>query len=50
MVLEGIPYFISPRGVRAYLRLLERSGDRTLRLLGFAMMILGLTLAYVSTR
>lgn len=50
VALEGLPYFISPPTVRAYLRTLERAGDGTLRLLGFAMIATGLLLTFFATR
>ncbi len=46
MFLEGLPYFVSPRGVRLYVEQLTRASDRTLRLMGLALMMLGLVVTY----
>jgi uncharacterized protein YjeT (DUF2065 family) len=48
MFLEGLPYFISPSGVRRYLEQIQRLGDGTLRIMGLALMIAGLVVAYFS--
>ncbi len=48
MFLEGLPYFISPLGVRHYLRKLESMSDGALRAMGLLMMIAGLLVAYLS--
>jgi len=50
MFLEGLPYLISPAGVRRYLQMIQQSRDGTLRAMGFALMALGLLVTYVSTR
>lgn len=50
MFLEGLPYFASPRGVRRYMRLLSRTDDGKLRVLGLSLMIFGLIVAYLATR
>lgn len=50
LALEGLPYFISPRAVRAYLRAIERVDDGALRALGLALLGAGLTLAWWATR
>ena len=49
MVLEGLPYFISPSAVRGYLRQLERLSDGSLRGIGLALIAFGLFVAFVST-
>jgi uncharacterized protein YjeT (DUF2065 family) len=48
--LEGLPYLISPAGVRSYLRLLERMSDGSMRAMGLALIAAGLVVAYFSTR
>lgn len=48
--LEGLPYLISPAGVRSYLRLLERLGDGSMRAMGLALIVAGLVVAYFATR
>jgi len=50
MILEGIPYFLSPRKAKELAQLLPRLPDAALRFLGLGLMILGLTLLFVSRR
>lgn len=50
MFLEGLPYLVSPGAVRRYLEMLQSTGDRTLRLLGLALIASGLLVTYVATR
>jgi hypothetical protein len=50
MILEGIPYFLSPDKVKQLIQLLPGLPDTALRLLGLGIMILGLTLLFVSHR
>jgi uncharacterized protein YjeT (DUF2065 family) len=50
LLLEGLPYFISPRGVRRYIAQLLTLKDSGLRSIGFALMLCGLILAYLATR
>ena len=48
MVLEGLPYFISPSMTKRYLVQVLTREDRTLRILGFGMMIGGLALIWLA--
>ena len=50
MLLEGLPYLISPSGVRRYMATLQQAGDGVLRGMGFALIALGLLVTYVATR
>jgi len=50
LFLEGVPYFVSPAGVRRYLRQVERMSDAALRSIGFVLMVVGLLVAYLFTR
>jgi uncharacterized protein YjeT (DUF2065 family) len=50
MVLEGLPYFVAPRLVRAYMRLLSQMKDGRLRGVGLSLIVLGLLVAYLATR
>lgn len=50
MFLEGLPYFIAPSAIRSYLRQLETMSDGKLRAMGLTLMVLGLVVAYVTTR
>ncbi len=47
LVIEGIPWFLCPRGFRNLLAVLSRSGEASLRLFGLSAMLLGLLLVYL---
>jgi uncharacterized protein YjeT (DUF2065 family) len=47
LVIEGIPWFLSPRGTRRTLSELSRMNDRSLRILGLVFMLCGLLLVYL---
>jgi len=46
LILEGITPFLNPAGLRRMLQAMQTVSDRTLRLLGFLSMMLGLALLY----
>ena len=48
MFLEGLPYFISPAGVRRYLEQVSSFGDGSLRLIGLVLMASGLGVAWLA--
>jgi uncharacterized protein len=48
LILEGLPWFVSPLRVKALMRLLLAVPDASLRLLGLAWMLLGLLLVYLA--
>lgn len=49
LVLEGIPYFLSPAGTREAMRqLMDALSDRQLRSLGLVSMLAGLLLLYLA--
>ncbi len=48
MVLEGLPYFVSPGAVRGYLRQIGALSNAALRLLGLALCVAGLVLAWLA--
>lgn len=48
LVLEGIPWFLSPPAMKAMLRQLVTLPDATLRLLGAALMFGGLSVVYLA--
>ena len=50
MFLEGLPYFISPSGVRRYMTQVMAWSDGSLRALGLILMIAGLIVAYLAVR
>jgi len=47
LVIEGIPWFLSPRGVLRALLVMARSRENALRAGGLALMSLGLLLVYI---
>lgn len=46
LIVEGIPWFLSPRGTKRMLRELLRMNDRSLRGIGLCFMLIGLLLVY----
>lgn len=46
LFLEGLPWFVSPRGVRKTMTLITTVDDAPLRLFGLALMSAGLLLAW----
>jgi len=48
MFLEGLPYFISPGGVRRWVEQLSGMGDGALRMLGLALMACGLLVVWAA--
>ena len=50
MVLEGLPYFVVPRSVRVYMRLLSQMKDGRIRSVGFILIVVGLLVTYLATR
>ena len=48
--MEGLPYFVAPRGVRRTMAALITMRDGELRGIGLVLMVLGLLIAYASTR
>ena len=48
LIIEGLPYFISPDGMKRMLVLLPQIPSRHLRLLGACAMICGLLLVYIA--
>ena len=47
MIVEGLPYFASPSKMRDWICKLSELSDSTLRVTGFALMIMGLVLVYL---
>lgn len=47
LILEGLPYFLYPEGMQAFLRQMQSAEPGTLRVLGLLAMIAGLTLLVV---
>jgi len=50
MFLEGLPYFITPRGARRVLAQLLVLSEGKLRSIGFILMAAGLFVAWIATR
>ena len=46
MIFEGIPYFCAPSQVKNFARKMGEVPDRILRVIGFALMLVGLTVVY----
>lgn len=47
LVMEGIPYFISPEKMREWMGKLTQAPDGVLRQIGFLLMMLGLFVVYL---
>ena len=50
MILEGIPYFCFPDQVKDFAKKLPEFQDRTLRIIGFFLMLLGLLVVYIGKK
>jgi uncharacterized protein YjeT (DUF2065 family) len=48
LVVEGMPWFLSPQGTKRMLRELFRMPDSTLRLTGLIFMLFGLLIVYLA--
>ena len=46
LIVEGMPWFLSPRGTKRMLSELSRMGDNALRAVGLVFMLAGLLLVY----
>jgi len=49
-IIEGLPYFVFPEKLKAYLMKVTEVPDSTLRFLGLSAMIFGLVLLYFGRR
>jgi uncharacterized protein YjeT (DUF2065 family) len=47
LIFEGLPWFLSPRGAKRVLTQVLALDDRSLRMLGLALMLSGLFLVYL---
>ena len=50
LIVEGIPWFLSPRGTKRMLSELFRMNDQSLRGIGLVLMLCGLLLVYLVKR
>lgn len=48
LIVEGIPWFLSPHGTKRMLGELFQMDDRTLRLVGLGLMLAGLLFVYLA--
>jgi uncharacterized protein len=46
MIFEGIPYFCAPSQVKAFAQKITQFSNQALRIIGFALMLFGLTVVY----
>lgn len=49
MIIEGIPYFTMPHRVKEMAEIIRGAENRGLRILGFALMLLGLCAVAIGT-
>ena len=47
LLVEGIPYFLFPRAVKGTLSYIQKLEDRTLRIMGFGLILLGVLSAFL---
>ena len=47
MIFEGVPYFCAPSQVKIFAQKIEEVPDQVLRIIGFALMLAGLTIIYL---
>jgi hypothetical protein len=50
MIFEGIPYFCAPSLVKSFAQKIPEVPNSTLRVIGFVLMLLGLTIVYLGRR
>ena len=48
MIVEGLPYFISPHKMREMVMMILQMPEGTLRRFGFSMMLAGLAIVYLA--
>ena len=47
MIFEGAPYFCAPSQVKVFAQKISEAPDQALRVIGFALMLAGLTVVYL---
>ena len=50
LIVEGIPWFMSPHGTKRMLVELLQMNDQTLRFVGLGLMLFGLLLVYLARK
>jgi len=49
-VIEGLPYFLSPGGIKKWLEIIREMSDSAVRGIGFFFILTGLSLLYIALR
>lgn len=49
-IIEGIPYFISPGGIKKWVAMVLVMPERNVRIIGFTFMLTGLFVLYLGLR
>lgn len=49
-IIEGIPYFIAPSGIKKWLEIIREMPDTAIRGIGFLFMMTGLVILFVALR
>ncbi len=47
LIIEGIPYFLFPAGIKQVLAAMQELPEQLLRFFGFTVMLIGLAILYV---
>ncbi len=50
LVIEGLPYFAFPAGIKSMLARIHETPDSTLRIVGLVSIVAGLVLVFFGTR
>ncbi|MDH3972906.1 MAG: DUF2065 domain-containing protein [Deltaproteobacteria bacterium] len=49
-VIEGMPYFLAPSGIKKWLEIIREMPDSAIRGIGFLFMLTGLGVLYIALR
>lgn len=49
LIVEGIPWFLSPKKTKSFLSQIQLLSDRQLRIYGFVLMVIGLVIVRFAT-
>ncbi len=49
LIIEGIPYIISPQGMRTLARQIDSISNKTLQIIGLIAALVGIGIVYIST-
>lgn len=50
LVVEGVPYFLSPGKMKQFLAQIHEQPNESLRLMGFLAMLLGAVIVYIGAK